>query len=565
MGIFGKLATKELDRLNEIKTISIPTLREFLIGAWENVLHPSEILDIDGAWYVDLICEELTLLTIGTLRRLNEIAAVDQLLAPYGIDNDRLPIELTETKNLLINISPRCTKSTIVNVCWPCWEWLIMGWLPDLCLSYGQGLASEHNANRRTLIESDWYKGFQRNIKLSRSLNRITEFENDQRGKMVSRGLNAGVTGGGGIRIIFDDPNDPNTVESEVIRSKTTASFRDYSTTRRNNPELCVVVVVQQRTHDRDVSGCILDDTEGWRVVIIQMEAEQFTEFRLPLSGRVVAMQPGDLMHPSRFNPEVIKTLKKSPIIWAGRYQQKPNVTGGGMFKFANWRLYAELPKVDRSLLSLDATFTDSPDSDYVSIGVISQKTNVRQTIGVDGQLIEENEYYLRHVRRGQYDITGTEQQLAQVIQQYPSATVRLIENKANGIPIISRMKSIFTGIEAFNPGRASKIERAAAVQPIQYRGDVLIPIAEWAKPALLEMGRNSVSIEEWWELNPPPSRSTAAHIPVDGSFKCFLEELALFPVGANDDQVDMLSMALLWAESNKPKTAWSGFGGRRI
>jgi phage terminase large subunit-like protein len=565
VGILGKLAASELERLDQVDKIEIPSLRDFLIGAWSNVLHPSEDLDLDGAWYVDLICEELTLLTIGTLRRLDRVDAINELLRPFGTDNDRLPQELTETKNLLINISPRCTKSTIVNVCWPCWEWLVMGWLPDLCLSYGQGLASEHNANRRTLIESDWYKGFARDIKLSRSLNRITEFENDQRGKMVSRGLNAGVTGGGGIRIIFDDPNDPNTVESDVIRAKTTASFQDYSTTRRNNPELCVVVVVQQRTHDRDVSGVILDDPEGWRVVVIQMECERDTEFVFPLSGRIVEMRPGDLMHPSRFSPEVIKTLKKNPAVWAGRYQQTPNVTGGGMFKFANWRLYAELPKVDRTALSLDATFTGGPDSDYVSIGVISQKLKVRQSIGVDGQLVDEHEYYLRHVRRAQLDITGTEQQLMQVIQEFPSATIRLIENKANGTPIISRLQSVIPGIEPFNPGRASKIERAAAVQPIQYRGDVLIPIAEWAKPALIEMGINSISIEDWWALNPPVSRSTAAHIPVDDSFKCFLDELALFPVAANDDQVDMLSMALIWMESNRPKTAWRGFGSRSI
>jgi phage terminase large subunit-like protein len=556
--LIGKIAGRELSRLKALNKVAIPPLRAFVIGAWNHVLHPSEALNLEGAWYVDLVCEELTLITVGTLRRLGRFDLVDQLLAPFGKTNATLPDDLTATKNLLINIPPRCTKTTIVTICWPCWEWLLMGWLPDLCLSYGQNLASEHNDDRRKLIESDWYKGFARDIKLSRSLNRITEFENDQRGKMVGRGLNAGVTGGGGIRIIFDDPNDPNTVESDPIRSRTAAAFWDYSTTRRNNPELCAVVVVQQRTHDRDVSGLVLEDPEGWRIVIIQMESEQQTQFVFPLSDRVLNLAPGDIMHPTRFGPEVIKGLKRNPQIWAGRYQQRPTASGGGMFKFANWRLYAELPRqLDRTILSIDTTFGSGPNSDYVAIGVIAQKLNVRTIEGPDGESIKEHEYYLRHVRRGQWDIMETEAEIHQTIKEFPSALTRLIENKANGPAIISRLNTVVKGLVPFNP-RSSKLERAASIQPIQHRGDVLIPIAEWAKPALLEMGLDSISVEDWWALNSPPSKVTA-HIPVDESFRVFLDELALFPVGANDDQVDMLSMGLIWLEQ-KPKANFTSF-----
>jgi phage terminase large subunit-like protein len=353
-------------------------------------------------------------------------------------------------------------------------------------------------------------------------------------------------------------------VESEAIRAKTAAAFWDYSTTRRNNPELCAVVVVQQRTHDRDVSGLILDDSEGWRVIVIQMEAEHQTTFQFPLSSRVIERQPGELMHPTRFGPDVVKGLKRNPAVWAGRYQQTPVVTGGGMFKFANWRLYAELPDLDRTILSIDTTFSNAPGSDYVAISVIGQKRNVREVPGADGQSIKEHEYYLKHVRRGQWDITETEAQLHQTIRQFPSALTRVIENKANGPAIISRLSTVISGLEPFNP-KSSKMERASAIQPIQYRGDVLIPIADWARPALLEMGRNSISIEEWWELHPPPSRSTAQYVPVDDPFKCFLDEAALFPVGAHDDQVDMLSMGLLWMEQNVPQDGWFGIGVTRI
>jgi hypothetical protein len=73
-------------------------------------------------------------------------------------------------------------------------------------------------------------------------------------------------------------------------------------------------------------------------------------------------------------------------------------------------------------------------------------------------------------------------------------------------------------------------------------------------------MGVESISIKEWWDIFPPPSTTTAEFAPVEPSVKEFLNELALFPVGANDDQVDMLSMALLWLEQNKVRGGGSGF-----
>ena len=554
------LVDGELKRLDAAAETPIPTLRDFLAGAWNNVLHPAEPLNLDGAWYVDLVCQELTLQSIGTLKRLGHTELANQLLTPYGLTIDLLPEELTQKKNLLINIPPRCTKTTLVTICWPCWEWLFMGWLPDLCLSYGQNLASEHNDDRRKVIESDWFKAFNRRLTLSRSLNRITEFENEKRGKMVGRGLNSGVTGGGGNRIIFDDPNDPNTVESDPVRERTARGFLDYSTTRRNNPAICVIVVVQQRTHDQDVSGIILREPDDWRVIIIQMEAEKHTQMVMPLSGTVIDRPPGDIMHPSRFTEEVIKGLKRQPSIWAGRYQQHPDVTGGGMFQLANWRLYAELPKLTQSVISCDATFKDTPDSDYVAIGVISQRRNARYVLGPDNKKIAEHQYFLRHVRRGQMDIIKTESNILQVVQEYPMATTNLIEDKANGPAIISRLNTVVPGLQAFSPGKSSKMERAASIQPIQHRGDVLVPIAEVHRAAFLEMGVESISIKEWWDIFPPPSTTTAEFAPVEPSVKEFLNELALFPVGANDDQVDMLSMALLWLEQNKVRGGGSGF-----
>lgn len=559
----ASIAAQKKRALEQQQDLPIPTLREFLIQAWGNVLHPSEVLELNGAWYIDLICEWLTVLTVGTLDRVNATDAANQLLEPYGQTLDVLPQHLKDVRNLLINISPRCSKSTIVTVCWPCWEWLTMPWLSYMCMSYDQSLASDHNDDRRKIILSDWYQGLCGGMRLSQSKNRVTEFQNAQQGQMVGRGLNAGVTGGGGMRLVFDDGNDPNKIESDAVRKRASKSFHDYSVTRRNNPKLAVVVNVQQRTHDRDISGEILTNPEGWTSIVIPMEAEFHERIEFPLSRRVIERQPGDLMHEDRFDGATIAGLKRNPLIWAGRYQQRPAVSGGTLFKIRNWRLYADLPDCDRTIMSVDASFKKTDTSDFVAIGVVGQRLNVRQIPGLDGEAINEHEYYLQYRWRARAGITDTEAAIAQTAQRYPEAYIKLIEDKANGSAIIERMSRVLQGITAYKPGNDGKETRAAAAQPVQYRGDVLLPIADWARETLRSMGRDSISIGEWWDLYPPPHESTAEHAPVDEWVKDFIDECAMFPSGEHDDQVDMMTQAINWLESQPAPQGWFGFGSQ--
>lgn len=558
------LTGNRIDYLNHRKTAEIPTMRDFLIESWVNVLHPSEILEIQGAWYIDLICEWLTIVTIGTLNQLGDHYNANRLLKPFNLTIDELSPDLKQIKHLLINISPRCSKSTLITTCFPCWEWLVMPWLSYLCMSYDQSLASDHNDDRRKIIKSAWYQKKSGGMVLSGTKNRLTEFQNSHQGQMAGRGLNSGVTGGGGLRLIFDDPNDPNKVESDQIRETTAKSFKDYSVTRRNNPKLTAVITVQQRTHAGDVSGIIRAEYPAYTQVIIPMEAEEFEEIHFPLSKRVITRQPGDLMHEERFDAEICDALRADPMLWAGRYQQTPNVSGGGMFKIRNWRLYLDLPDCDRSIISVDATFKGTKKSDFVVIGVITQRTNVRESLSPTGEVFSQHEYYIPYRWRRRADAVETEDEIKRTSQRYPQCVTKLIEDKANGPSIISHLKKEITGLEEYNPGRDSKESRAAAIQSIQFRGDILFPIAKQYREALKSMGRSTITIGEWWDLYPPDHESSAEHAPVDQWVQEFLNEAALFPNVSHDDQIDMLTQGINYLESMPAPTGWCAFGGER-
>lgn len=570
-------AAVDADRVQQQQEISIsgrhiPKLHDFLTDAWRIVLHPSETFK--SGWYIELICEYLTLLTAVKLDKVGKKDLRDRILAPYGCRWENLPEKLRTLNKLVVNISPRCSKSTIVTVIWPCWEWLTMPWLPIMGLSYAQSLASDHNDDRRSVVTSEWYQELCGGMKLSSSKNRITEFKNDSQGLMFGKGLDSAVTGVGAITLMWDDPNNPTKVESSVIRDRTTKDFKDYTVTRLNDSMLASQVVVQQRTHELDISGVLSKYfSEQWLFVIIPMEAEEHEHWVFPLSGRVFDRAPGELMAPDRFTPDIIEGLKLDQRIWAGRYQQRPQVLGGGMFKIRNWRLYNpdRVPTLSKSIIAVDATFDDTEGSDF-AVGLVASKSRhfksyptiyegySERSLSIERAMMQAHQYYLRDIWRAQADIDQTKAAIEQLALKHPYCLQKVVEKKANGAGILTQLSKFIRGMTPWDPGRDNKLTRAAAVQPIQSRTDVHIPIAPWAAPAFDAMGVDSITIGEWWDLNKPPHESSAEHAPVEEKWVKFIDELALFPASGNDDQVDALSMSLSFLEDPKNSSPdWIG------
>ena len=438
----------------------VPTLLEFLEGAWTEVLHPAEELSIP--WCVELITEHLTAITIAGLVRVHKnvitriasiqslleagelkpaeaeedieihqeradqaIAQAEALAAPFGITAK----EATQKahKKLLVNLPPRFTKSTLITVVWPTWEWLVMPWIPWMCLSYDSGLANDHNDDRRKIVSSDWYQALAGGMELSRSKNRLSEFENSDRGIMLSRGLNAGVTGHGSIRQIYDDPNDPQNVETNSVRETTLKRFKDYSLTRRNNPAMSATVVVQQRTHFNDVSGHIIERMSDYFHVCLPMEAEGEEVHEFPLSGQVVKRQFGEVLDSDRFPPETIEELKADSYIWAGRYQQRPAPLEGGMVKQEWIQRYTVLPaKPDKIVLSLDTAAKAKEINDPWCWQVWFEKAGL---------------YYLAYVLTKRCEYPEGKRLTKNLMAQW-QPTHTLIEDKSTGQSLIPELRS---------------------------------------------------------------------------------------------------------------------------
>jgi predicted phage terminase large subunit-like protein len=111
---------------------------------------------------------------------------------------------------------------------------------------------------------------------------------------------------------------------------------------------------------------------------------------------------------------------------------------------------------------------------------------------------------------RGQMDYPATLDAVRTLSHSWDYNCAKLIEDMANGSAVIQMLQYEIPGILAVNP-EGGKVARASAVSPLLEAGNVYLPHPQNAP----------------W-------------------VQAFIDECAMFPNGAHDDQIDAMTQALL-------------------
>lgn len=492
-------------------------LERFIKAGWDHVEQGVEYLP---NWHIDAISEHLTAL----LKR--------------------------DIKRLIINIPPRCAKSTLGGVLFPAWAWLQDPAFRMITTSYERGLAVRDSLKARRLFDTPWYRSlnvkneetgdpiFHMRDQNQRHLRRLKDsedyYENDKGGTRISVGVDGGVTGKGGDILVCDDPQNPKQAHSDAERLNTLTWWDQTMSTRLNNQRTGLKLIIMQRLHTFDLTGHELAKNIGYVHLKLPMEFDPrkrcVTSLGIDKDGEEKLWQDPrtedrEPLHEARFDADARAQLKAAlgPYGWAGQEQQEPVPEGGGVFKLDWFKTYDMHPIFDVIAMSVDCAFTDTEASSYVVI----------QVWGFAGP----NAYLLDNVRE-HLSFVATEAMIMAVREKFkslhlmPHAT--LVENKANGPAIISRLVKKFPGIIPCEPRKmgGSKFARASSVAPFVAAGNVFLPMAA---PWLSD----------------------------------FYLEATNFPRYTSDDQVDALSQALWWkflsnvdilSYQNKARfLAWSG------
>lgn len=474
------------------------SLYEFLRQAWP-VVEPG--VPFVPSWHIQAICEHLEAISAGELRKL------------------------------LINIPPRHSKSTIVSVMWPMWEWLADPAQKYLCASYSSTLSIRDNLKARRLVQSPWYQErWGQLFTLAGDQNAKQRFENDKTGYRIATSVGGTATGEGGSRLILDDPHSAQEAQSDVIRESALEWFDVVWSTRLNDPKRDAMVTIMQRLHEKDISGHILQDIGGWEHLMIPAEWDGVRR-RTSLGLYDPRKTKGELICPERFGEREITELKQLLGAYgsAGQLQQDPQPAEGGILKIKHFKLWPleerGMPAFEFILQSYDTAFTEKTTGDPTGCEVWGVFTyeGERQAMLLDAW--DEHLSYPELRARAVRDWTseyGGERQPRRGPPVKPRRPDRvLVEAKASGQSLLQDLRLARVPAVGYNPGNADKISRAHQAAPTLELGLLWLP----------ESSKNPGHAASWAQP--------------------FLKQLEKFPMAEHDEYVDCFTQAIIYLKND--------------
>jgi predicted phage terminase large subunit-like protein len=295
--------TRETVTLTEtelIASICRDSFYEFVREFWETVTAEKPVWN----WHIQFLCNEL------------------QFMA------ERVFAGLPKLYDLVINISPGTTKSTIISVMFPIWCWIRMPNLQYIGASYSEALALDLSMKSRDIVQSDKFRICFPDINLREDQNTKHHFKNTKGGWRYAVGVNGTVTGLHAHVICVDDPLDPLKALSAADMKKANYWLDKQLSNRKVNKKVAPMILVMQRLHQDDPTALFL---RRKKIRHICLPAEDGPNIR-PKELRKYYTK--GLFDPIRLDKDVLKEEKqKGEHYFASQYLQDPVPAEGEMFK----------------------------------------------------------------------------------------------------------------------------------------------------------------------------------------------------------------------------------------
>ena len=420
---------------------------------------------------------------------------------------ERIIANRVKSKDIIINIPFRATKSILVTVMFPVWCWIKDPKLRFITASYSADLSIEHSTRSRDIITSDWFKerwGELFHIKKDQNLK--SRYENNFLGVRRATSVGGTVTGQGGDFLIVDDPVSPQHAASEIERENANEWYRTTFYSRLNNPHTGIRIIIMQRIHDNDLSGFLLyggDSRTKYKHICIPAEISDDVKPKKLNSF----YDDNGLFWTDRFSKTILDDYKQAlgSYGYAGQLMQTPTPLNSGMIK-SEWLKIDQYKIIDDNIavnFVIDPAYTSNEKNDPSALLAYTFRDNKWQII----------------------DCVNVYKEFPDLVKFIPQWVTKngysnrsriYVEPKAAGKSIVQTLQKE-TGLNVREDKPPSK-DKVARVQDIS---------------ASLESGRVSLLRGKWNEE--------------------FLQQLVKFPAAKHDDMVDCLVMAInknMWNSS---------------
>lgn len=390
---------------------------------------------------------------------------------------------------LMIFCPPQYGKSTTTSQYFPAW---ILGQMPQtriIMSSYGDGLAKRNGREARKIVQSRKFQEHFPGVKLDKTKRNAKEWDIEGTGGgVVSAGVGGAVTGNTANLLLIDDPiRGRADAESPTIRQKVFEHWANDLYTRLGMPG--AIVLMMTRWNFDDLAGRLMeDDSEKWTVLNLPAIAEENDPM-----GREI----GRALWPEKHDEERLKRIRLTmgDYNFSALFQQTPQKTKGRLFDTGQIEIVDKTPEIVRAVRFYDLAVT--------------AKARASWTAGVLMGITKDEKFIILHVYREQ--------------QELPDIHEGIVQNALiDGVGVPIRLEAEKGGI----------VELQFMLRDPKLRGFTMD-----AKPPIGD---------KYTRAGPFASRvNTGRVMMVKGVWnREYKDELAMFPVGSDADQVDASSGA---------------------
>ena len=237
-------------------------------------------------------------------------------------------------EDVVINISPGTSKSTICSILFPVWTWTRMPQARHICGSYSFPLACDLGRKSRDVAVSEKYKTLFPEIILREDQNTKHYFQNTLGGTRYSVGVNGSVTGMHAHFINIDDPLDPNQAASDADRKAANNWLKETLPSRKVDKAVSLTTLIMQRLHQDDPTALFLSRGHCRHVCLPAEDSDYINPPELK------DMYVNGLMDPVRLSRQVLQEyMANGEYIYSAQFRQQPVPPGGGQFKvqYVKW------------------------------------------------------------------------------------------------------------------------------------------------------------------------------------------------------------------------------------
>jgi predicted phage terminase large subunit-like protein len=387
---------------------------------------------------------------------------------------------------LMVLMPPGSAKSTYCSVLFPAW-WLAQRPCGAVIATAHTGELARHFGRqvRALITEQSQRLGYG----MARHDASATRFRTNLGGSYFATGVRGPVTGRRADLLLIDDPiRSMADADSAGARDHLWEWYRADLVTRLRPGG--AVVLVMTRWHRDDLAGRLLAAGDRWEVLRLPALAEADD----PL-GRTI----GTPLWPEWEDEAELK--RKRLIVgeraWASLFQQRPSESFGGMFRPARWLVMDEAPDCVAAVRAWDlaATPPGSGDPDW-TVGLKLGRTQAGGFVVLDVVRLQGGPAAVEDAIRGAALADG------------PTVRISLPQDpgQAGRAQVLYLVRRLTGYVVTASPESGAKHVRAMPVASQAEAGNLALLRAQWNR--------------------------------------ALIEELAEFPGGAKDDQVDALSRA---------------------